>query len=228
MALTFPTAEDVHIRGTVNHPRLLLRDPTGRLPPLPVAYQLDVDATIRNQTYNITPFIGYVKTPTSRIFHQGFLQVDVPLNQSSTLIDLDYAIDAGAVTFDPPRSITTDRVQPQTILRADLGAGYWFINDPGAPYLNQLGIMAEVHYTTTVNNSELFAPSQVLPGVGQYTPAALSFCNNANRVDNLNFVAAIPLRLGQTTITNAFITPLSTGDNRLFDFEYSLFVNRSF
>ncbi len=227
-ALTAPTAPDIAVNGRVNFQNLQVNDPNGVNAPIFVDYNLRLNAYLQNQSFLLTPFVAYLHTPNERIFTQGFLQFDVPLNESNARVSYDTRIDAGVAVFDPPPVDASGRVSPQTIMRVDWGIGYWFINEPDAPYLNQMGIMFEAHYTGSLTNSEVFGPTQNFPGLGQYQPVQLTFGNGGNRFDNLNLVAGIPTRIGQTTFTHGFIVPVRNGFDRAFDFEYSFFVNRRF
>lgn len=228
LGITLPTAPHARVQGVVDHPNLLLRDPDGLQAPTVVDYQLTVDARMQNQSVHLVPYLGYVHMPTTDFYTHGFIQVDTPVNQSNARIDLDYQLDTGLVAYDPPATSTLAKINPQTILRVDWGVGYWLINRPDAPYLNQLGLTVELHYTSTLNNSDATSPTQVLPGLGTYQPLNIQLCDYGNRVDTLNLAAGIPTRIGMTTFTHGFIVPLRTGQNRAFDFEYNFFVNRNF
>ena len=47
-------------------------------------------------------------------------------------------------------------------------------------------------------------------------------------MDVVNLALGCAAQVGQTTITNGFVLPLSRGDNRGFDCEYNLQIQRSF
>jgi hypothetical protein len=86
----------------------------------------------------------------------------------------------------------------------------------------------ELHYTTTLQDAKVFRREFPASAFGEPVPVAASVGNVANRVDVVNLVLGLAAEVGRTTITNGFVMPLSQDDNKAFDFEYNLQVQRRF
>ena len=43
------------------------------------------DFSIQNQTWSLSPYLGFLATPGERFFAQGFWQIEVPLNRSNVV-----------------------------------------------------------------------------------------------------------------------------------------------
>jgi len=229
LAFNFPTAPDVRIRGLVDDPNFVIRDSDGNDTGVRADVDLTVDGLVRNETVNVSPFVGFVWQPSERWFTQGFGQIDVAINESDGIIDLDARLRILPTPITLVRDLhESDRLAQQTLLRLNWGVGYWLIDEPDAPYLNQLGIMFEAHYTTTLNDAKLLGPLEVLPQFLVIPPVVLTVGNIANRVDVVNMVVGVPTRIGRTTLTHGFVFPVRESPDRGFDFEYSLLVNRQF
>jgi len=114
LGMTFPTADD----GTfVNG-----------------AYQLNVE----NEAFHLQPFIGYLSTPTDRLFMQSFLQLDFDMS-GYTMTD-----NAGGYGV----------LQDQHLLYMDFSGGYWLYENPYASFVSAVAGMVELHYTTTLNDAD--------------------------------------------------------------------------
>ena len=83
-----------------------------------------------------------------------------------------------------------------------------------------------MHYTTSLNNADFLGPTPAAP-LGQFG-SAVGFGNTANRIDVLDTVLAVQSVLERTLIINSIAVPIRSGSDRVFDFEYSLSVNRRF
>jgi hypothetical protein len=217
----------VRIAGTIQDSEFPIFSPNGTL-----LAQTDVDVTFdgiyQNETVNLQPFVAGVMNPTPRSFLQGFLQLDLPLNESFG--DLDFQ---GTVAGTPfPDVPGTSRLAQQTLLRANVGGGYWLYLSDTASYLNALGAMVELHYTTTLNDSDVIQAAQRnfgdIDSDGIDETLDLAFGNLNNRVDSLNLTLGIPAQIGMTRIINAVVLPLRLGADRGYDAEYTLIVDRMF
>jgi hypothetical protein len=232
VAVNLPTAPAVTLRGQIDDNNFVIRDPdTGAdlgLPRLPV--ELTMQGVVRNQTVNLSPFLGYVHTPSETWFSQGFFQVDVPLNESKADLAFDYRLGI----LNPPALQESEQLAQQTLLRLNWGVGRWLIHHThdDEAWLQSLGMMFELHYTTTLNDAKLAGPLELTQAqqIQNVTiqPIVLNVGNIANRVDVLNCVLGIPLTIGKTTISNGFVVPLRESPDRGFDFEYNLLMNRKF
>jgi hypothetical protein len=123
---------------------------------------------IENRAVYLSPVLGLTATPTERVFHHAFAQIDVPLNGnrlwSATKYPQGYGNGspvAGARTVDE-----VDTIRDHTLLYLDAGSGYWLYRAPSytdfPDYRRLTGIAAllELHYTTSlgdpdVNNTSL-------------------------------------------------------------------------
>ncbi|TWT72747.1 hypothetical protein Pla123a_40460 [Posidoniimonas polymericola] len=246
MGVTAPTARDV--RHKVDIQNLFfsyfdLPDPFVTLS----TYQLDTHFT--NESWYLSPFLAWSnRQHRSRFFQQGFLQVEIPTNPmrvrftdngSASVVSYDGVNPAfGAIwTLDGQvfNSVLRD-LHAQPLMRVNLGGGYFLIDESDDHgFFEQLIAMAELHYTTTLQDAKLASIPLDFVGVdpsGDFTGAFDAFdpvIGNLNsRVDILNGVLGVSARINGTQITNGFTMPLRTGDNRAFDFEYNLQIQRPF
>jgi len=233
VGVNIPTAPDLHLRGNIDDPNFQVYEPPPSAPgtlangPVPTGDALEVsfDGLYTNETVNVQPFLAGLWTPTDTFFMQGFLQVDVPVNDSFGSISYN------SVQPDVSSLTESGKIGMQTLLRLNAGAGLWLYRDECSPSLNKaIAAMAELHYATTLNDPD--AVSVVIPtdfGIaGIPTELNLDIAGLGGRVDNLNAVFGLPVLLGQTTVYNGFTVPLREDFDRGFDFEYSLIVDRRF
>lgn len=223
LGLNLPTAPDVTITGRINDTHYAIYDPVTGNRINTIDLNFAVNGVVKNQTVNLSPFLAYY-TPSTRWFSQGFLQFDVPLNRSTASISESLSVLGANLS----NLNVSGRLAQQTLMRINIGAGYWVVRNKPSRLINALAIMAEVHYSTTLNNADLLGPVQVAPATFGLSAVDLTVGNIANRVDVLDFALAVPLWIGRTNITNGFVAPARTGADRGFDFEYSLLVNRTF
>jgi len=229
LGATLPTARDVTYLITTDNPVTF--------PSIPgfadSAALLDVFAS--NETVYLSPFLAWLCQPNERLFHQGFMQVEVPANTSAITIS-----GSGAATFTNGDSIIytiSDPLLPsqrlplhaQTLMRLNLGWGYILKDDPRANVLKQLAALFEIHYTTTLNDANIstvfITPLDI---VGTPPIPTIEFGNRNNHVDILNVVVGLSARLGNWVVTNGVSAPIRDGTDRGFDFEYNLQVQRPF
>ena len=52
--------------------------------------------------------------------------------------------------------------------------------------------------------------------------------NQLNRVDIMNLSMGCAAAIGKTQIINGFVVPISSGEEKAFDFEYDLQIHRMF
>lgn len=223
LAVNVPTAPGVNIAGVIRDQNFPFdpNDPndTG---PVNLAFQ----ARVENETVNLSPFLAAVWTPNERFFAQGFLQVDVAANPSRATL----TIAPGSNIFGSSPDVTDLRtsIQQQTIFRTNLGAGFWHFHNPRATGVTGFASMIEIHHTTTLQEAKISRTAIFELDRQRSSTLDLVTGNLANRVDLVNLAYAPVIEFGRLTVQNAFVVPLSTGDNRAFDFEYSLLVNRRF
>jgi hypothetical protein len=224
LGLNLPTARDVRIHTRIddesfphNPEGIALLQSVG-LTPAPI--HLQYDTIFRNNTVNLSPFLAGVWAPNKRLFAQGFFQVDVPLNKSEIST-------VGVVEGTPVPSISRP-VEEQTLMRLNAGLGYWLLRNPCARWVTGIAPTVEVHYTTTLEDANIAHAS--VP-ISFARPFAVDFDigNLANRVDVVDLTLGNTLELAnRLTVATGFVIPLSQGDNKPFDFEFTLQLNYRF
>jgi hypothetical protein len=116
----------------------------------------------------------------------------------------------------------------QTIMRLNLGFGYILVDEPNADLLQQLAAIIELHWTSTLNDATITS-IPVLVDSGAIPLQTIEFGNALNRVDIVNLALGASARVGGWVLTNGITVPLGADiDERAFDFEYNLQVQRPF
>ncbi len=187
-----PTAKNVNMHA--------IDDPGGPTIDFRIRYE--------NESVFIAPFLGFVYQPNERFFLHGFSQIDFDAHNS----DLHF-LDITAATLDQ------FEFKAQTLLRMDLGAGYWIYRNPCARRVTGVSLLAECHYSTTISDADLFT---ITPTGG----SVITLGNASNRVDIVNMTFGSTLEYGRAgTLTGAVVLPVSYGDSKPFDAEYVVQLN---
>jgi hypothetical protein len=229
VAFTLPTAKDVNYQADIYN-SFTFADPA-----LTADQDILLHLTASNETVYIAPYMAWLIAPEQkRWYHQGFLQVEVAANDSTIQAvgngSSDFYVnnvfqqtDVWAISF-PGRA----PLAAQTLLRLNLGLGYVLMENPCNTWVQKLTALFETHYTTTLNDANLWSiPVIADPGNG-FGSQNLTFGNLENRVDVFNVVAGLTMDVGNYVVTNGFTMPVTTGSNRGFDFEYNLQIQRPF
>lgn len=168
----------------------------------------DVTFSVENEAVHLAPFVGLLQTPTDNLFYQAFLQVDVPAN-------------GNPVTFSTPTDRGTfGEFDEQTLLFADASVGYWLYRDSTAHILSGLAPILELHYTTTLEDSD------VVQGAAGPLNSMFVVRNTAGRLDALNLTLGLHGRISEdVTVRAGGVFPLRDDDDRLFDAEFQTSVN---
>ena len=170
-----------------------------------------VQYNIRNQATFLSPYLGILRLPNDRLFYQVFLQVDVPTNGNR--IDYVDTLTTGAGAFGT--------LNDQTLMYADLAVGYWLSRNPNANWVTGLAGVVELHYTTTLQDADIVT--------GTTSGRSFSFGNFGNRVDVLDLTVGLHTELTNNTLCRVGgVVPLRTGDNRLFNAEVQVQLERRF
>jgi hypothetical protein len=170
-----------------------------------------VEYNIRNQATFLSPYLGILRTPNDKLFYQLFLQIDVPTNGNR--IDYVDTLARNTGTF----GTLTD----QTLMYADLSVGYWLSRNPCADWVTGLASVLELHYMTTVQDADIVS--------GTASSRFFSFGNFSNRVDVLNLTFGLHAELVNHTLCRvAGVVPLRTDDDRLFNAEVQVQLERRF
>lgn len=231
VAFTLPTARDVNYQADIFN-SFTFADPT-----LTANQDILLHLTASNETVYIAPYMAWLLAPQqARWYHQGFLQVEVAADDSTI-----HAVGAGSSEFfQNGGSLGTDTwaisfpgrapLAAQTLLRLNLGLGYVLMEDPSNSWVQKLTALFETHYTTTLNDANLWSiPVIADPGLGpNFGSQDLTFGNLDNRVDVVNVVTGLTMNMGNYVMTHGFTAPITTGSNRGFDFEYNLQIQRPF
>ena len=156
---------------------------------------------IENEALYLQPFFGVLWTPNERVFTQLFAQLDFDTNGNTVRV---------------PRwqgqGGTPGVIQDQSLLYLDYSFGYWLFRDPcSCRCLTGLAPMLELHYTTTLQDSDT-----IYPGLYQ-TDVVTNFYN---RQDVLNLTAGLCLELrGTSYLRVSAVAPLKDDGDRVFDGE---------
>ncbi len=194
---------------------------------VPTGSDLDVIAPLdgagfrlHNDSVHVLPFLAAMYHPNDQYFYQAITQIDAPLN-GNRVEGRSLAGDALGPVLET--GILTD----QPILFVDLSAGVWLWQNPNAIWNRGLAAVLEYHYTSTMGNADFVS----LPLVSGF-PAVSS-----NSFDISNFTVGLHLQLTHgTNVRVAGVFPLEnsgspdvfTDDDRLFDSEFQLQINRQF
>jgi len=163
--------------------------------------------TVENDAVFLLPYVGCLGQPSESLFFHGFAQLALAANGNDV-------VEPGAGRL----GVYTD----QNLLYLDGSAGYWLQRCPDAPLLTGLAAILELHYTTTLQDTDAIGP--VVVGGPTF-----SIRNAANRVDVLNATVGLYTELCRdTTLHVAGVFPLRSWDNRFFDAELLVQVNRRF
>lgn len=157
---------------------------------------------IDNEAAHLLPFGAAVIRPTDRLFAQAFLQVDVPLNGNRVVLD----------------TTPLGKVNEQTLMYLDVAIGYWLYQNPQANWLTGLAGILEFHYTTTLQNADVFTGT-----VGART---LGVGNVWNRMDVVNLTMGLHAQFGEgASLGVGGVVPLDDRPDRVFDAEVQVFFN---
>ena len=230
VGVTCPTGEDLYVDMFLDEPDFVITPSplVNSTAPTNISFTGQFD----NDTVNLVPYLAWFVRP-GRFFHQGFLQVDTPLNRSDASVAVSGEITPDSIYGAETFNISQDgQLDQQTLLRVNAGFGYWFYQGERGGPLRGLAGLFETHYTTALDNANpLIVPVTTLeelgPGVAD-VPLDVVVGPTSNTVDIVNLTIGLVAELGSCQITNGFIAPVTEGENRQFDFEYSLQMNRRF
>ncbi len=142
---------------------------------------------ISNQAVHLGPFVGWMFAPNDRCFAQGFTQFDFAANGNRVSFNGDGngLREAGYLT-------------DSAYIYSDLGVGYWIA--PHSSYERPTALMAELHYSTSVTDSDLVRSGAFQVG------------SRENSVDILNATVGLSTQFSKSTSFSAgYIAPLTRG-----------------
>jgi hypothetical protein len=176
------------------------------------------DITIANSTWAVSPFIAGLWLPSDRIFTQGFLQVECPLNSSAITYSDQFTIGHFGIGSPPipalenviktgqsevPPFTYHTRINEQYLLHGDVGTGYWLMRNQENTWLNGVALSFEAHYTGALSSLNRIQ----LPGNAasfQYPPgqAIQSAMGSVPQIPNIGpVVGAGPSRVDIVDLT---------------------------
>jgi hypothetical protein len=241
LGVTLPTAKDVTYDATIDEYI------TFQQAPFLARYAIQLSSIATNETVYLAPYSAWIYQPNERFFHQGFLQIETPANDSFFLID-----GGGLAAFDTnnngivsnnfpdpgdtqygfitPFPVGFTKLQPQTLMRLNLGWGYVLSENARANWIQKLTGLFEVHYTSTLNDAT-FGTVQLITLSGSSITGldTITVGNKNNRVDIVNLTTGVTANMGNWVMTHGFTAPVKDCEcSRGFDFEYNLQMQRPF
>ena len=169
---------------------------------------------IENEAVHVQPFIGLLHVPNDTFVFQFFAQLDVATNGNT-------------VRFEAIESAATGvfgKYNEQTLLFLDASLGMRVYENPAAPIVTGIMSLIEVHYTTTLQNSDRVTGTRITGMTPSYV-----YQNSANRVDVVNLTTAFDIEVAQAfNVRIGGVFPLRSGDNRFFDGEVTFQFSRPF
>lgn len=229
LGVTVPTARDVRYRLGFRG-EVLYTD----FPDFSIDSLTTVDANFDNETVYLDPFVAWMYAPRrSRWFHQGFLQIEAAANSSTVTLDalglntfLFQGNPIGLFDYTTNGPVAAE-LHAQTLMRLNLGMGYDLVRNPQATLLQRLVGLAEIHYTSTLEDAKLseFPLDTASAGLVLADFQELKIGNLANRVDIVNAALGVQAHMGRLIINNGFVAPVREHPDRGFDFEYNCQVH---
>ena len=161
---------------------------------------------VRNQAVHLMPFLAATAHLGEHWFTQSFCQMNFAAS-GNEVVNQDGLVGV---------------FQEQNLFQADLGLGRWLWQDSTRPYFQALAAVTELHYTTTVQNTD----SVNLPSGNLFGG---SFSNAENRLDLLNLTSGLQAQLSPlSALRVGAVVPLRNTPDRSFDAELQVSLNRKF
>jgi hypothetical protein len=166
-----------------------------------------------NQSVHLDPFIGALWTPTDRLFFLFFGQLDFDTTGQSVFMRTSPGVNSLAYVGN---------FAEQNLAMFDISVGYRLYQNPNGRYLTGIIPMAEIHYTTTIQDMDF-----VEGNVGAIGADATG--TGTGRRDIVNLTGGVHLQLGPLAdLTIAGVLPVTTGLSREFDSEIIVQFDRRF
>ncbi len=186
---------------------------------------LGTEVLVENEAVHVQPFLGALFEPNDRLFFLAFSQVDFDLHGNTVHQRV------GGINGD--QLIPIGVYQEQSLLFVDLAVGYWLHKNPNANWITGVAPVVEIHYSTTAQDTDIVAgplgtiASEDL-GFDQGGPPPGSDVGTGRR-DVLNLTGGLHFQFGtNSTLTVAGVAPLRNGNDREFDAEFLVQLNRRF
>lgn len=204
---------------------------------------------INNEIWSLSPFLAVLYTPNDRVFTQGFVQFDFPLNTSSinysettprgTLNSIAAFESFGGVrrfpTLETPFTARAN-IREQALMQLDWGTGFWLFRDPERTWITGIAPTLELHYTTTLQRSSIVTlpadtltqidPNNSSNSIQEQPPRVGSL---RNRVDILDMTVGSTFLLSdRATLATGLSFPLKRASDRTYDWEFQVQLNYFF
>ena len=166
----------------------------------------DTQFFLNNETIVLSPFVGWVSELSPNVFTQGFVQIGMPMNDSTARVD--FLLDANRQFLE---------VRELRHLYIDLSLGAWLYRDQCTG--NGIAMLGELHYTTALSNPESIAVAG---------PNSQTVTFDYPRRDVLNATVGVTTHVNAWQTTFAYVAPVKDEEDRLFDGELVFQVNRRF
>jgi len=162
--------------------------------------------TVRNQGVRLIPFVAGTMYLSDQWFMQSFGQMNFAASGNEVVNQ------NGLVGV----------FNEQNLLQTDIGLGRWIWQDDQRPVVTGLAAIFELHYTTTIQDTD-----RIQLGNSSFLVGELS--NSANRQDLLNLTSGIQAQLGSlSALRVGVVVPLRDTPDRVFDSEVQFSLNRKF
>ena len=176
----------------------------------------DPTYTVHNDAVMIQPFLGFLAASDDAHFLHGFIQLDVPTHGNRISFQNTTLGTAGNI----------GRYDDQTLLYVDVAAGYWLYRSPHPQGISGLAAVAELHYTTALEDTDVVGANvdPLPPGLD----TTLTFSRTTNRFDILNLTLGLDAEVGLTNFRVGAVFPLTDGSNQMFESEIQAQINRRY
>ena len=164
---------------------------------------------VENGTYHLLPFTNLLVLLNNKTAIQGHLQFDFALGGDS--------VSENFLGLNPSVS-ELGEFQDSSLIHASLAFSRTLNRNPRSA-LRQAILNAELHYSSTLESSEVIVRSYGYLG-------SFSYSNPATDVSALNTTVGLHLMMGDRLVmTPALAIPLTTGDDQVFDYQAMLQLN---
>ena len=162
---------------------------------------------IENEAVDIIPFLAFHRRPSQNSWMTLTTQLDFNLTGNTFIADPETQFESRGVFND------------QNLFSVDFSTGRWIYNDVerGDRFLRGVAAIFELHYTTTINDSD------------EIDFGNLVVSNPFNRTDTLNSTLGLRMQLRERTFaTIAGVFPLRRGEDLPFENELNFNLSRLF
>lgn len=161
--------------------------------------------TLQNEAIHLMPFVAMTASPNDNWFIQAFAQIDFAATGNEVIAN----------------NVGVGKYTEQNLLHLDATLGRWLAQDLDRYYLNGIAAIVELHYTSTLNNSDAVFVSS-LGGFGYLG-------NPLNRLDLLNLTSGLHFQISElSNLRVGAVVPLRAQPERVFDSEIQVSFNRMF